>query len=247
MANPISDPMFVYQFRVILIGDSKTGKSCLIRKLKYGKFAEDSSLTVGVDFFLKRVKVSDGKTIKLQIWDTAGQEKFRPITRSYYRNCVGVVLVYDICSRKSYDNILGWKTEAERHIEPYEPVFLLVGCKSDLAADDPTGDVREVQEVEAKKFAALRDIDFFETSAKTGYQVQNVFRFLSQTICDKINTGEYGVGGRWNSITFCPEYPDLCIQKQRPEYPNISPTPSGDSNTQTPSENCCGTCSCFTC
>nr|CAH7764143.1 unnamed protein product [Callosobruchus chinensis] len=122
------EPIFDYQFRLILIGD------------------------IGVDFFARLIEVKDGTRIKLQLWDTAGQERFRSITKSYYRNSVGALLVYDICNRSSFEHIPQWMTEARRHIEPHRPVFALVGCKLDLVAN---GGQREVSKEEAKHFAGI--------------------------------------------------------------------------------------------
>ncbi|XP_046398585.1 ras-related protein Rab-39B-like [Ischnura elegans] len=132
------DPLFEYQFRLILIGDSTVGKSSLLKYFTEGKFAQVSDPTVGVDFFARLVQVKDGTRIKLQLWDTAGQERFRSITKSYFRNSVGALLVYDITNRKSFENLPAWALEARRHIQPHEPVFAVVGCKVDLAKDDET-------------------------------------------------------------------------------------------------------------
>ncbi|XP_071450573.1 ras-related protein Rab-39A-like [Hetaerina americana] len=137
------DPVFEYQFRLILIGDSTVGKSSLLKYFTEGKFSQVSDPTVGVDFFARQVHVHDGTRIKLQLWDTAGQERFRSITKSYYRNSVGALLVYDITNRKSFENLPAWVTEARRHIQPHEPVFVVVGCKVDLAkGEDNEGDLQ---------------------------------------------------------------------------------------------------------
>jgi len=141
---------FDYQFRLILIGDSTVGKSSLLKYFTDGRFAEISDPTVGVDFFASMMEVKDGTRIKLQLWDTAGQERFRSITKSYYRNSVGVLLVYDVCNHASFEHIPLWLLEAKRHIEPYRPVFALVGCKLDLVN---SGENREVSVEEAKTFA----------------------------------------------------------------------------------------------
>ena len=194
------DPIFEYQFRVILIGDSTVGKSSLLRRFTDETFAEVSDPTVGVDFFAKLVKVSDDTTIKLQLWDTAGQERFRSITKSYYRNSVGVLVVYDICNRESFLHIPVWMSEAKRHIEPHKAVFILVGCKHDIAKKDSTRTVREVSEDEAKDFAKHNHIDFFETSARTGMNVDLAFSSLSQTIYDKILKGDYRIQDGWDGI-----------------------------------------------
>ena len=194
------DPIFEYQFRVILIGDSTVGKSSLLRRFTDETFAEVSDPTVGVDFFAKLVKMSDGTAIKLQLWDTAGQERFRSITKSYYRNSVGVLVVYDICNKESFSHIPTWMSEAKRHIEPHKAVFVLVGCKYDIAQKDKTGNVREVSEEEAREFAEINGINHFETSARTGLNVEEVFSCLSQRIYNKILEGDYRIQDGWDGI-----------------------------------------------
>ena len=192
------DPIFSYQFRVILIGDSTVGKSSLLRYFTDGTFAEVSDPTVGVDFFARLVRVNDDTSIKLQLWDTAGQERFKSITKSYYRNSVGALLVYDICNRDSFKHVPVWMMEAKRHIEPHKAVFLLVGCKLDLAGDSPRN--REVTTEEARRFAESHQIGFAETSAKTGENVEDAFCALTQEIYDKIQVGEYRLEEGWDGI-----------------------------------------------
>lgn len=130
-----------YQFRVIVIGDTMVGKSSLLKTFSEGSFGEMEP-TVGVDFFSKIVtikpkyegarakqnrgnnsttlsnRIEDNIIVKLQIWDTAGQERFKSIVTSYYRNSVGIVLVYDVTNRESYEHLIDWFDEARRHVEP---------------------------------------------------------------------------------------------------------------------------------
>ncbi|XP_041055310.1 ras-related protein Rab-39B-like isoform X3 [Carcharodon carcharias] len=143
------DAIWIYQFRLIVIGDSTVGKSCLLRRFTDGKFSDVSDPTVGVDFFARLVEIEPGKRIKLQLWDTAGQERFRSITRSYYRNSVGGLLVFDITNRRSFEHVRDWLEEAKMHVQPYRIIFLLVGHKCDLATQ------RKVSKEEAEKLAAV--------------------------------------------------------------------------------------------
>ncbi|XP_063225645.1 ras-related protein Rab-39B [Bacillus rossius redtenbacheri] len=191
------EPIFDYQFRLILIGDSTVGKSSLLKYFTDGKFAELSDPTVGVDFFARLIEVKDGTRIKLQLWDTAGQERFRSITKSYYRNSVGALLVYDICNRASFEHIPLWMMEAKRHIDPHRPVFALVGCKLDLAS---AGGRREVSRDEARSFAEQGGLHFVETSARTGVNVEEAFRVVTQEIYARIQSGEYKVEDGWDGI-----------------------------------------------
>ncbi|KAF6212694.1 hypothetical protein GE061_013220 [Apolygus lucorum] len=191
------EPIFDYQFRLILIGDSTVGKSSLLKYFTDGKFAEVSDPTVGVDFFARLIEVRNGTRIKLQLWDTAGQERFRSITKSYYRNSVGALLVYDICNKESFDHIPDWMTEAKRYIEPHNPVFALVGCKLDLVR---AGAAREVTEEEAKAFAQRHGIFHIETSAKTGLNVEQAFKAVTQEVFDRIQSGQYKIEDGWDGI-----------------------------------------------
>ncbi|XP_057376295.1 ras-related protein Rab-39B-like [Daphnia carinata] len=188
------EPIFDYQFRIIIIGNSTVGKSSLLKYFTDGRFAEVSDPTVGVDFFARLLQVEDGTRIKLQLWDTAGQERFRSITKSYFRNSVGVLLVYDICCRKSFENVSNWMVEAKSHIEPHRAVFILVGCKLDLK------DQRQVSTEEAARFADFNEMPFVETSAKTGENVEEAFRIVGQEIYNRVQLGEYSIHDGWDGV-----------------------------------------------
>lgn len=210
------EPIFDYQFRLILIGDSTVGKSSLLKCFTDGKFGEVfyfhkymcknnineikkiSDPTVGVDFFARLIEVKDGTRIKLQLWDTAGQERFRSITKSYYRNSVGALLVYDLCNRASFEHIPLWMMEAKRHIEPHRPVFALIGCKLDLI--NSGGSHREVSKEEARTFADQHGLIHVETSARNGLNVEEAFRLVTQEVYNRIQTGEYKVEDGWDGI-----------------------------------------------
>lgn len=179
-----------------------------------------------MDFFARIVEIKDGPRIKLQLWDTgktnitfshhygkitnflfayfffccistAGQERFRSITKSYYRNSVGVLLVYDICNHASFEHIPLWMMEAKRHIEPHRPVFALTGCKLDLVSN---GARREVSRDEAKSFADQNGLYFVETSARTGVNVEEAFSMVTQEVFSRIQSGEYKVEDGWDGI-----------------------------------------------
>lgn len=170
-------------FKFIIIGDSDSGKSCLLRYLLEKKFKKSSHTqhTVGVEFGSKIVSVS-GKQVKLQIWDTAGQERFRSVTRSYYRGAIGCLLVYDITSRDSYNHLVGWLSDA-RTLSRSDVTVVVVGNKLDLNAQ------REVTLLEASRFAQENDLMFMETSALTGECVEQVFLKCAASILNKIDTG----------------------------------------------------------
>ena len=130
---PPTAPPHTAPRRYIIIGDTGVGKSCLLLQFTDKRFQPVHDLTIGVEFGARMITI-DAKQIKLQIWDTAGQESFRSITRSYYRGAAGALLVYDITKQPSYDNTERWLKELRDHADP-TIVIMLVGNKSDLEDD----------------------------------------------------------------------------------------------------------------
>ena len=189
----MSDQDFVYQFRLILLGDSTVGKSSILRQFKEGTHFPDISLTVGVDFHAKLIQVN-GQPVKLQLWDTAGQDRFRAIVRAYYRNAVGGLLVFDICNRESFANVSIWLEDAQRNADPHKPVFVLVGNKSDQAKH------REVSRDEAVLFASQHGMDYYETSAKNGSNVEEVFHLLAKKIYTLVHDGVIRLEEGWDGV-----------------------------------------------
>ncbi|XP_054163570.1 ras-related protein Rab-39B-like [Oppia nitens] len=186
---------FDYQFRLILIGDSTVGKSTLLRVFTDCQFTTWSDPTVGVDFFAKIITIRNGRVrIKLQLWDTAGQEKFRSITRSYYRNSVGALLLYDMTRRSTFEHLSDWLLEARRHIDPSRVVYQVVSCKSDMLDD------REVTAEEGKTFAEFYGLDFIETSAKNQYNVDETFRRIAENIYNRVESGQFAMEEGWEGI-----------------------------------------------
>ncbi|KAA6375523.1 MAG: putative GTP-binding protein YPTC1 [Streblomastix strix] len=158
---------FEHLFKILLIGDSGVGKSCLLLRFADDLFTESYIATIGVDFKFRTVEV-DGKIIKLQIWDTAGQDRFRTITSSYYRGAHGIVVVYDCTDLLSFRNVSTWLADADKYVNE-NVVKLLLGNKCDLASK------RKITDMEAKRFADQQHILFFETSAKTAQNVEAAF------------------------------------------------------------------------
>uniref|UniRef100_A0A1B0A2W2 Ras-related protein Rab-25 n=1 Tax=Glossina pallidipes TaxID=7398 RepID=A0A1B0A2W2_GLOPL len=157
-----------YIFKVILVGDASVGKSNLVSRFTRNEFNLETKSTIGVEFATRSVKV-DGRTIKVQIWDTAGQECYRAITSAYYRGAVGALLVYDIAKHMTYENVDRWLQELRYHVD-HHIVIMLVGNKSDLT------DLRSVTIEEAKQFAELKGLRFIETSALASTNVEAAFQ-----------------------------------------------------------------------
>ncbi|KAM3129907.1 GTP-binding protein yptV4 [Paramecium bursaria] len=173
---------YSYLFKLILIGDTGVGKSCLLLQFIDKRFRQKHEVTIGVEFGARMIDI-ESQNIKLQIWDTAGQESFRSITRSYYRSAAGAIIVYDITKRESFDSISRWLEEAKANGNP-KLTFTLVGNKSDLENE------RQVSFEEGQQFAKQHEIDFVEVSAKTANNVEEVFLKTSQQILEKINLGQ---------------------------------------------------------
>ena len=144
-------------FKFIIIGDSNVGKSSLMTRFIYDSMINDYESTVGVDFGSKMIDLNN-KKIKLQIWDTAGQESYRSITRSYYKNTACCLIVFDITNKKSFENISRWVDELYI-IKPNPIIKTLIGNKYDMKND------RKVTYTDAINLAIKNDMEYFETSA----------------------------------------------------------------------------------
>jgi len=153
---------------LIVIGDSGVGKSCLTQKASKNIFESNYSATVGFEFFTFNVKIND-KVIKLQIWDTCGQEIYRSLITNFYRNSSLAIMVYSIDNVESFENIDTWLKEIKTHSNPDVKIFL-IGNKNDLE------DKRKVNKEQGEKFKQVNGLDYhIEASAKTGFNAKNVF------------------------------------------------------------------------
>ena len=177
----MSTGSFEYVFKYIIIGDPSVGKSCILNQFLNNNFNEDYDITVGVEFGAQTIDLGD-KKVKLQIWDTAGQESFKSITRAYYRGAAAALICYDITNHESFGNLYSWLDECKTNGNP-EMTLVLVGNKIDLA------DNREVSTEEGRQFAEENEMLFFETSAKTAQKVGDLFQKSASKIYEKIEKG----------------------------------------------------------
>jgi Ras-related protein Rab-1A len=168
-----------YLLKIIMIGNSGVGKSVLLQKFTDDTYTDNYITTIGVDFKIRSL-IINGKSIKLQIWDTDGQERFRTIISSYYRGAHGIILVFDLTDRESFINLSYWINEIDDNcptIRPY--IKILVGTKCDLE------DYICVDDTEAKIFARLNNMNYIKTSAKKNINVCKLFESLSETIINE--------------------------------------------------------------
>merc|ERR1712018_437051 len=183
------NPEYDYLFKLLLIGDSGVGKSCLLLRFADDTYNESYISTIGVDFKIRTIEL-DGKTIKLQIWDTAGQERFRTITSSYYRGAHGIIVVYDVTDQESFNNVKQWLQEIDRYA--CENVNkLLVGNKCDLTTK------KVVDYTTAKEYADQLGIPFLETSAKNATNVEQAFMTMAAEIKNRVAPGAIWTRSSW--------------------------------------------------
>ena len=154
------------------------GKSCILLQFTDNKFRYQHELTIGVEFGAKTIDIN-GKSIKIQIWDTAGQEAFQAITRTYYKGAIGALLVYDITRRETFTHVTKWLDDVRTNSSKNVTV-ILIGNKKDLE------DKRQVSYEEGEAFAKENGLMFLETSAKTAYNVVESFNLSAQCILNNI-------------------------------------------------------------
>ncbi len=160
-----------YLFKNIVVGDGGCGKTAIVVRFSQGYFLEQYKLTIGVEFAVKTITIKDGIKVKLQIWDTGGQERFQYVRPLYYRGAMGALLLFDLTNRESFDHIPKWIEEVKSNAG--EIPMLLVGNKSDLLSE------RAVSRQEAESFAREFQLYYIESSAKDGTGVGDVFAILS--------------------------------------------------------------------
>ena len=202
-----------------MISFEGVGKSCLLLQFTDKRFQPVHELTIGVEFGARMIHI-EGKQIKLQVWDTAGQEAFRSITRSYYRGAAGALLVYDITRRDTFNHLTTWLEDARQHSNS-NMVIMLIGNKSDLEAQ------RDVKREEGETFAREHGLTFMETSSKTAANIEEAFVNTAKEIYDKIQEGLFDINNEANGIKIGPQ--------PSPANPNM---PSGNQSGGS-SGGCC--------
>ena len=174
-------------FKILTIGESGVGKTCVLRRFVENKFLKNHLATIGIDFKTKTLNINN-QEIKLKIWDTAGQERFRNITTQYYKGADGIVLVYDVTDESSYEKIRDWMEQILSNTQQEEVGLVLLGNKCDM-------EPRVVTEDMGKKLAEELKISYYETSALTGQGIKEAFEELTMDIMKKRGVSEGGNTG----------------------------------------------------
>ena len=162
-------------YKVLLLGDTTVGKTCFLMKYTDKTFQDVHISTIGLDYRLKSMKLKNGKNVKLQIWDTAGQDRFRAITKNYYKGANGIILIYDVTNSKTYDNVKNWVSQIREEASPNTVVYLC-GNKIDMK------ELRMLKTEDGVKLAEEFGFPFKETSAKEGININETFEDLIERI-----------------------------------------------------------------
>ena len=176
-SNKSSNPSdYQYIFKLILIGNSGVGKSSIIQRYMKNTFEESYKCTIGVDFLMKTLNLK-GKTVKLQLWDTAGQEKYKSMVASYYRGANVALVVFDITNHASFDSLPVWIENYYKN-GPEEKNIILIGNKKDMEES------RQVTRQEAEIFSETNNMMYFETSAKEGDNIEYIFTYAAEKLLE---------------------------------------------------------------
>ena len=162
-------------YKILLLGDSTVGKTCFLLRYVDDSFLDLHMATIGLDYRLKTLILEEQKIVKVQLWDTAGQDKFRAITRNYYKGANGIILIFDVTNVKSYENIKKWINEIKEEISE-KVAIVLIGNKIDNVQE------RKISKEQGDKLASEIGVKFFETSAKTGEGINESVFFLVKKI-----------------------------------------------------------------
>lgn len=169
--------------KTIVVGDSGVGKTCFLIRFIRDVFKEETPATLGVEFMSKIVETSK-RRIELQLWDTAGQELFRAITRGYYRDSIGAFIVYDITNHDTFENVNSWLNDV-KSADRTDIICVLIGNKCDLE------EKRQVPKEKGQQLADENGMLFFETSAKTGENIAEAMKACLDSIEKLIDEGKY--------------------------------------------------------
>ena len=176
------DDNFDEKIKIMIIGESKIGKTSLISRYCNNEFYGAYLSTIGIDFQIKNIMLNN-KKIRLQIWDTAGEERYRNIAKNYFQSSDGFIVVYDISNSESFDKLDNWIEQIKNNSQE-KSKMILFGNKSDLE------DIRQVSKEEGEEYARKNNLSFFEVSAKEGTNVQEGFEFFVKEILNSFSPNE---------------------------------------------------------
>lgn len=170
----------LYEIKIVLLGDTAVGKSSLVQRFCADKFEDKYKITIGGAYLQQEAKLKNGDVLKLHIWDTGGQEKFRSLASLYYKDALAAILVYDVSNPQSLQSLNYWIQELKENVDNNKFIISIAGNKCDLPPE-----VRKISYQQGKDFAKENDIDIFiETSSKSGVGIKELFSYLAQKVYD---------------------------------------------------------------
>ena len=193
-------------FKILLVGNSSVGKSSLFLRFVDDIWNDVFVPTIGVDFKIKTLKINE-KNVKLQIWDTAEQERFRTIISSYYRGAQGILLVFDVTEKESFESLNNWLIEIEKNANK-NVVKILIGNKCDLE------DKRVISYSQAKDFADSNGLNYVETSAKTNNNVTEAFSEIGKELMEACKDKDFIGNENKKTITISNKTTDLNVENK---------------------------------
>ena len=171
-----------YSFKFLLVGNSAVGKTSIVRRLCLDDYMEDQQSTIGVEFMTHSLNI-DGINIKLQIWDTAGQERYQSVGKAYYRNAIGVLIVFSLTDINSFNSLENWVDQVRKYCHP-KVKMLIVGNKMDLV------DEKEVTDNAIQQFVEAHNLTYMESSAKINKNIREAFFKITQEIYHSVVCGD---------------------------------------------------------
>ncbi len=181
-------------YKVLLLGNSYVGKTCILLRFSEDKYNDDYEVTIGLNYKIKTLNINDNQ-IKMQIWDTSGEEKFKAIAKNFYRGAHGVLLIYDICEKNSFLDVKSWIEQIIENTDNDDVVMILCGNKCDMEKE------RQISKKEGENLANSYKIPFFECSAKDNINIDEIFNTMAQNIYLKVGN-RYTISVKLNSNNF---------------------------------------------
>ena len=178
--KPLTNKGTFVDYKVVILGDSAVGKTSVALRFVDNKFSDAHIVTLGATFQQPKIQLKSGQTVKLNLWDTTGEEKFRSMLPMYYKSAKGAILTYDIGSKKSFESVGYWIEELSEHVKSENVVLFLVGNKKDLPMED-----RQIPTETAAALAKEHNMLFLEVSAKMGDNINELFLTLAEELAKR--------------------------------------------------------------
>ena len=191
---PSDSEMSTKSYKVLLLGNSYVGKTCILLRFSEDTYNDDYEVTIGLNYRIKTLNI-DNNPIRMQIWDTSGEEKFKAIAKNFYRGAHGVLLIYDICEKNSFLDVKSWIEQIIENTDNDNLVMILCGNKCDMEKE------RNISKNEGENLANSYKIPFFECSAKENINIDEIFNTMAKNIYEKVGN-RYTISVKLNSNNF---------------------------------------------